>query len=100
MKRLFGAVGNKIRKKKIASNHFSFGIKEYLEIPDMEYQRDIGVIGFDVTAVFKRPGKRVKERKIRTGRYPKSQDVTQEDITSYLTKMGISVEEGVRNDSK
>jgi large subunit ribosomal protein L5 len=100
LKRLFGAVGNKIRKKKLAHNHFSFGIKEYLEIPDMEYQRDIGIIGLDVTAVFKRAGKRVKERKIKTGKYPKSQDVTPEDIASYLTKMGISVEEGGRNDSK
>jgi large subunit ribosomal protein L5 len=100
LKRLFGAVNNKIRKKKIANNHFSFGIKEYLEIPDMEYQRDIGIIGLDVTAVFKRAGKRVKERKIKTGKYPKSQDVTPEEITSYLTKLGITVEEGGRNDSK
>jgi len=100
LKRLFGAVGNKIRKKKIAHNHFSFGIKEYLEIPDMEYQRDIGLIGLDVTAVFKRAGKRVKERKIKTGKYPKSQDVTPDDIASYLTKMGITVDDGGKNDSK
>jgi large subunit ribosomal protein L5 len=92
LKRLFGAVGNKIRKKKIADNHFSFGIKEYLEIPDMEYQREIGILGLDVTAVFKRRGKRVAFKKIKYGKVPKRQAVTKEEIANYLIKLGISVE--------
>jgi ribosomal protein L5 len=93
LKRLFGAVGNKIKHKKIVANQFSFGIKEYLEIPDMEYQRDIGIIGLDVTAVFKRNGKRVAFKKIKQGRVPKKQDVTPEEIIDYLTnKLKITVE--------
>lgn len=93
LKRLFGAVSNKIKAKQIADNHFSFGVKEYLEIPDMEYQRDIGIIGFDVTAVFKRNGKRVDFRKIKQGKSPKKQDVTQEEIIDYLqNKLKITVE--------
>ena len=47
LKRLFEAVENKIKKKQIKENHFSFGIKEYLEIPGMEYNRDIGILGLD-----------------------------------------------------
>jgi ribosomal protein L5 len=93
LKRLFGAVNNKIKKKKIAPNQFSFGIKEYLEIPDMEYQRDIGIIGLDVTAVFKRNGKRVAFKKIKQGKVPKRQEVTREEIIDYLTnKLKILVE--------
>jgi ribosomal protein L5 len=92
LKRLLGAVSNKISIKKIANNHFSFGIKEYLEIPDMEYQRDIGIIGFDVTAVFKRAGKSVAFKKIKQGKLPKKQEVTKEEIIEYLTKLGITVE--------
>lgn len=92
LKRLLGAVNNKINKKKIAENHFSFGIKEYLEIPDMEYQRDIGIMGLDVTAVFRRAGKRVAFRKIKPGRVPKKQNVTREEIIDYLTKLGVNVE--------
>lgn len=99
LKRLFGAVNNKIKRKKIRSNTFSFGIKEYLEIPDMEYQRDVGIIGLDVTAVFKRAGKRVAFKKIKQGRLPEKQHVTQEEIVEYLTnKLGVLVEE--KNDSK
>ena len=63
MKRLLVSIENKLKKSQFKDNHFSFGIKEYLEIPGMEYQRDIGILGLDVTVVFKRKGKRVKERK-------------------------------------
>jgi ribosomal protein L5 len=98
LKRLFGAVGNKILKKKIEENHFSFGIKEYLEIPDMEYQRDIGILGLDVTAVFKRKGKRVGLKKIKSGKVPVRQNVTPEEIISYLqNKLQINVEESTRS---
>ena len=94
LKRLFGAVNNKIKKKQIENNHFSFGIKEYLEIPDMEYQRDIGILGLDVTAVFKRKGKRVGLKKIKQGKLPAKQEVTKEEIIDYLqNKLKIEVEE-------
>jgi len=94
LKRMFGAVNNKIKKKQIVKNGFSFGIKEYLEIPDMEYQRDIGILGLDVTAVFRRPGKRVALKKIKRGRLPEKQKVTQEEIIDYLqNKLKIEVEE-------
>jgi len=92
LKRLFGAVENKIRPKQIAENHFSFGVKEYLEIPDIEYQRDIGVMGMDVTAVFRRAGKRVSLKKIKSGKTPKKQNVTKEEIIEYLNKLGVKVE--------
>ena len=70
LKRMLTAIDNKLRKKQISENNFSFGIKEYIEIPGMEYQRDIGIMGFDVTVVFKRAGRRVRIRKIKTGKIP------------------------------
>ena len=92
LKRLFGAVNNKIKQKQIETNHFSFGIKEYLEIPDLEYQRDIGILGLDVTATFARKGKRIKMKKIKKGSIPKKQDVSPEEIIDYLTnKLKVEV---------
>ncbi len=93
LKRLFGAVNSKINPKKITENHFSFGIKEYLEIPDMEYQRDIGILGLDVTVVFSRPGKRVSLRKAKQSALPKKQAVTKQEIIDYLqNKLEITIE--------
>jgi len=93
LKRLLGGIDNKIKKRQVTKNHFSFGIKEYLEIPDMEYQRDIGIIGLDVTAVFKRKGKRAAFKKIKRGKLPSKQDVTPEEISEYLTnKLKVEIE--------
>jgi len=84
LKRLLQAVDNKLKRKQVESNHFSFGIKEYIEIPEMEYQRDIGTQGLNVTISFVRSGKRVKLKKIKKGRYPKKQEVTQEEIIKFM----------------
>lgn len=86
LKRFFAAIDNKLSKKKIMENHFSLGIKEYIEIPGLEYNRDIGILGFEVDVSFKRKGKRVKERKIKRGKYPKKQAVTKEEIIEFLKK--------------
>jgi len=86
LKRFFIALSNKIKKKSIADNHFSFGIHEYIEVPGLEYDRDIGIIGFEADLVFKKKGKRVKERKIKRGKFPKKQQVTKQEIIDYLIK--------------
>jgi len=84
LKRLLGAIENKLKKKQIRNNHFSFGIEEYIEIPGMEYQRDIGTMGLRVTVVFARKGKRVTRKKIKRGRIPKKQDVSVDEIIEFL----------------
>jgi len=92
LKRFFAAVDNSVSKKQITENNFDLGIHEYIEIPGLEYDRDIGILGFELTAVFKRKGKRTKMRKIKRGKYPKKQAVTKEEILEYLTKnYGIEI---------
>lgn len=84
LERFFVALDNTIKKKQITTNQFCFGIHEYIEIPGLEYNRDIGISGFEVMLVFKRKGKSVKLRKIKKGKYPKRQDVTQDEIADYM----------------
>ncbi len=84
LKRLLTAVDNKLRKKQMSENNFSFGIKEYIEIPGMEYQRDIGVRGLDVTVVFKRAGRRVSLRKTKKGKIPSRQRISKEEIIKFM----------------
>jgi large subunit ribosomal protein L5 len=84
LKRLLGAIDNKLKKKSIADNHFSFGIQEYIEIPGIEYQRDIGIRGLNVTVNFARPGLRVQRKKIKSGKVGKVQYVTQDEIVSFM----------------
>lgn len=86
LKKFFAALDNKIPEKNITTNHVSFGINEYVEVPGLEYKREIGILGFEVSVVFTRKGKRVKFKKIKQGRYPKTQDVSKEEITDFLIK--------------
>jgi len=84
IKRMLAAEDNKLKKKQISVNNFSFGIKEYIEIPSVEYQRDIGIMGLDVTIVFKRVGRRVKLRKIKKGKIPKRQHISKDEIIDFM----------------
>lgn len=84
LKRLLVTIDNTLKKKQISENNFSFGIKEYIEIPGAEYQREIGIRGFDVTLVFKRSGRRVKLKKIKRGKIPKRQTITKEEIIKFM----------------
>ena len=84
MNRMLKAIDNKLKIKQISDNNFSFGIEEYIEIPGIEYQRDIGIIGLDITVVFKRSGRRVKLKKMKKGKFPKRQSVSKEEIIKFM----------------
>ncbi len=84
LKKLLGALDNNLKIKQISENNFSFGIKEYIEIPGVEYQREIGIIGLDVTVAFKRVGRRVKLKKIKKGKFSKKQIISKEEIIKFM----------------
>ena len=84
LKKLLGAVDNSLNKKKVSENHLSFGIKEYVDIPGIEYDREIGIRGFNVTVNFERAGKRVKIRKVKSCKLPKKQHVSKEEIIAKM----------------
>ena len=84
LKRMLVAVDNTLKTKQISTNNFSFGIKEYIEIPKVEFQRDIGIRGLDVTVVFKRAGRRVRIKKIKAGKIPARQAIPKEEIIKFM----------------
>ena len=84
LKRILAAKNNTLKRSQIDKNNFSFGIKEYIEIPGTEYQRDIGIRGLDVTVVFKRAGRRVKLKKIKAARIPKKQIISADEIIKFM----------------
>ena len=84
LKRMLAAIDNNLNKSQISENNFSFGIKEYIEIPGIEYQRDVGIVGLDVTVVFKRAGRRVGLKKIKRGKISRRQKITKEEIIKFM----------------
>ena len=84
LKKLLGAIDNQLKKKQISENTFSFGIKEYIEIPGIEYVREIGIKGFNVTVSFERAGFRVARKKIKSGKIGKNQMISKEEIIKFM----------------
>lgn len=83
IKRVLPAINNTIKEKQIRPNFVSFGVHEYIEIPGVEYIREVGIMGFEVTVVFERSGRRVNLKKVKQGKM-RRQDVTVEEIAKIL----------------
>jgi large subunit ribosomal protein L5 len=94
LRRCFVTIDNEFPKKQIVENQASFGIPEYIEIPGLDYDRDIGILGFEISIIFKRKGKSVGLKKIKRGSIPLKQRVTPEEIKEYLIKnFGVEIVE-------
>lgn len=94
LRRLFGAVDNKLSKKQVVDNAVNFGIKEYIDISGIKYDPKLGMLGMNVNVAFSRPGMRVRERKrARSNTAKRHSLVAREEIISFLQKnFKVSVE--------
>lgn len=83
--KLFHAKNYRIRSNSFdQQGNFGFGISEHIDIPGMQYEPGMGIIGFDVLVNMERAGYRVKERKYRNSKLPKSHFLTREDSMVFL----------------
>ncbi|MDY6776495.1 MAG: 50S ribosomal protein L5 [Candidatus Nanohaloarchaea archaeon] len=60
---VFEAKGDEISRDVFdTQGNFSVGVEEYIDMPNVSYDPDIGMKGFDVAVTLERPGHRVKRR--------------------------------------
>lgn len=93
LKLLLQAVSSKIKKTSFTKNGFSFGIKEYIEIPSVKYDPKIGIIGLEVAVSLARPGFRVKHRKIKPGKIHYKHEISPEEAWKWAQQT-LGVVEG------
>lgn len=93
--RLLRAKGNTLALSHFDNQgNFSFGIKEYLDIPNVKYDAEVGIIGLSVAVTLERSGSRVKKRKLQQRELPIRHKIpTQEAISFVKNKFGMKVEE-------
>ena len=91
--RLLNAVKNSIKSSSFDQyGNFSFGITEYLSIPNIEYDSAIGIIGLEVAVTLKRPGFRIKHRNIQKRKIPTSHRIKKEEAINFMKqKFNVSV---------
>jgi large subunit ribosomal protein L5 len=86
IKRLLESINNQLKVKQIGPGKISFGVHEYIQVPGLQFQRDIGIMGFDVNINLMRTGKRVSSRKIKRGRIPARHKISKEETIKFMEK--------------
>ncbi|VVB76570.1 50S ribosomal protein L5 [Candidatus Tiddalikarchaeum anstoanum] len=93
LKRLLGAVDFNLKKSNFDdSGNVSFGIDEYIHIPEIKYDPKMPMFGMNVTITLERRGYRIKRRRLMRKPIGEAHKVTQEDAINFMKeKYGVVV---------
>jgi large subunit ribosomal protein L5 len=87
------------KSRRLATNNFdgsgnvSFGVHEYIDVPGVKYDPEIGITGFQVCLTLERSGFRVKRRRIGKASIPKDHRISKEEAMAFM-KSSFNVEVG------
>jgi large subunit ribosomal protein L5 len=87
LKRLLEAKDNILKESSFdESGNFSFGIGEYINIPGVKYDPDVGIMGMDVCVTLERPGYRVKRRSLKRSKVGRKHRITKAEAIEFARK--------------
>lgn len=87
LKKALAGVENKLKNSQFDSTgNVSFGIREYIDMPGVKYQHDVGMMGFDVAVTLKRAGFRIKQRRIQQRQISRKHKINKEAAIEFLKK--------------
>lgn len=85
LKAAFHATGNKLKETNFdTTGNFSFGLEEYINLPIIKYDPEIGILGLDVTVTLERPGYRIKTRMIRPKKIGKGHTIKKDEAIEFV----------------
>ena len=83
--RIIKAKDNKLNERCFDNQgNFSFGLKEYIDMQDVKYDAEIGIIGFECAVTLKRAGSRVAQRSLKKSKLPTAQRINSEDAINFV----------------
>ena len=93
LKRLLAAKDNQIMERSIDNEgNLSFGLKEYIDIPEIKYDPKIGILGLEVSVSLTRPGFNIKLRSRRKTKVGKNHRITKNETIKFLTEeFGVKI---------
>ncbi|MEM4378709.1 MAG: 50S ribosomal protein L5 [Candidatus Nitrosotenuis sp.] len=93
LKRLFDAVGNKIKGKSFDNfGNVSFGIKEHIDIPGIKYDPQIGILGLEAAVTLTRPGFSIRVRSRHKASVGKHHRISKDEAIEFLTReFGVAI---------
>ncbi len=98
LKRLLQAKENTLKPEQFDANgNVAFGIHEYIDIPDAQYDPDIGIMGFEVCITLERPGYRIKRRHVAKKPIPQRHRISRDEAMAYLNSaFEVAIDGGLR----
>jgi large subunit ribosomal protein L5 len=85
IRRLLYARDFKINESNFDNNgSISFGVLEYIDVEGLEYNHEIGMMGFEVSVTLERPGFRIKKRKFQTRKITRHHKITKEEAIAFM----------------
>ncbi len=95
VKNLIEANENVLKKSQFDSNgSISFGIHEYINIPGVKYNPDIGIMGFQISITLSRAGFRIGKRRLQKKKIPVKQRITRSEAIDYMkNKFNVEIAE-------
>lgn len=93
--RLLAAKNNRLKPSNFdRTGNVSFGISEYLDIPGIDYDASIGIIGLEAAVTLARAGFRIKLRKSKRKKIAPKHKITKEEAVDFMkTKFKIELGE-------
>lgn len=93
LKRLFEAVGNKIKGRSFDNfGNISFGIKEHIDIPGIKYDPQIGILGLEAAVTLTRPGFSIRVRSRHKASVGTHHRISKDEAIEFLTsEFGVAV---------
>jgi len=83
LKRCFN-IQNRLFKRQFDTNgNFSFGIAEHTDF-GIRYDPNVGIYGMDISVALKRPGYRIKDRKVQKKKLPQKQRINRADVFAFI----------------
>tara|TARA_Y100000310_G_scaffold345671_1_gene468066 strand:+ start:21415 stop:21924 length:510 start_codon:yes stop_codon:yes gene_type:complete len=85
LKRLFEAKDNLLQASNLDNEgNISFGISEYIDVPGVKYDPDIGIMGFQVCITLKRNGFRIKHRALKRHAIPMKHRIKKQEAINFM----------------
>ena len=98
LKRLFEAKDNLLQASNFDNEgNISFGISEYIDVPGIKYDPDIGIMGFQVCITLKRNGFRIRHRALKRHVIPRKHRIKKEEAINFM-KDAFNLNTGEQND--
>ena len=85
LKKLLDAKDNTLQPSNFDNEgNISFGISEYIDIPGVRYEPDIGIMGLQVCITLKRKGFRIRRRILKRHVIPKKHRIKKEEAIDFM----------------